>query len=196
MLSSERSNAPLEDGGGQVPPFNEAIALLDNQRAAPVRAVLHAFEAYEVAEADLQDRLQRLLGIGSNDLVALRFIRSRELEGDPARPRDVEVRLRTSSAGATAITNRLKAAGLIDKPTHEHDRRARVLTLTSDGRRRLAAALGDSSMAADRLLASVTASDAERLAGVLIALAQIVSETGRGEPISEQLRHDDQTPRS
>ena len=164
-----------------MPPFNEAIALLDNQRAAPVRAVLHAFEAFEVAEADLRERLQRLLGIGPNDLVALRFIRSRELEGDPARPRDVEIRLRTSSAGATAITNRLKTAGLIDKPTHEHDRRARVLTLTPEGRRSLADALGDSPHAVDRLLASVTASDAERLASVLTALAAIVAETGRGD---------------
>lgn len=169
-----------------MPPFNEAIALLDNQRAAPVRAVLHAFEAYEVAEADLRDRLQQLLGIGPNDLAALRFIRSRELEGDPARPRDVEIRLRTSSAGATAITNRLKAAGLIDKPAHEHDRRARVLTLTPEGRRSLADALGDSPHAVDRLLASVTASDAERLASVLGALAEIVSRTGRGSALSNR----------
>jgi DNA-binding MarR family transcriptional regulator len=163
-----------------VPPFNEAIALLDNQRAAPVRAVLHAFEAYELAEADLQERLQRLLGIGPNDLVALRFIRSRELEGDPARPKDVEIRLRTSSAGATAITNRLKAAGLIDKPAHEHDRRARVLTLTPEGRERLTAALGDAPRAVDHLLAAVDVSDAARLASVLRALTQIVNTTGQG----------------
>jgi len=167
-----------------MPPFNEAIALLDNQRAAPVRAVLHAFEAYEVAEADLRERLQRLLGIGPNDLVALRFIRSRELEGDPARPRDVEIRLRTSSAGATAITNRLKAAGLIDKPAHEHDRRARVLTLTSEGRRRLTAALGDAPHAVDHLLASVDVSDAERLASVLRALTLIVNRTGQSPACS------------
>lgn len=168
-----------------MPPFNEAIALLDNQRAAPVRAVLHAFEAYEVAEADLQERLQRLLGIGPNDLVALRFIRSRELEGDPARPRDVEIRLRTSSAGATAITNRLKAAGLIDKPAHAHDRRARVLTLTAEGRRRLTAALGDSPQAVDGLLGSVSVTDAERLASLLQALTRIVEATGRGAASSE-----------
>ena len=164
-----------------MPPFNEAIALLDDQRAAPVRAVVHAFEAFEVAEADLRERLQRQLGIGPNDLVALRFIRSRELEGDPARPRDVEIRLRTSSAGATAITHRLKAAGLIDKPAHEHDRRARILTLTPEGRRRLTEALGDSPRQVDRLLESVSVPDAERLAAVLRALAQIVGETGRGD---------------
>lgn len=162
-----------------MPPFNEAIALLDNQRARPVRAVLHAFEAYELAEADLRQRLQRLLGIGENDLIALRFIRSRELEEQPARPKDVEIRLRTSSAGATAITNRLKAAGLIDKPAHAQDRRARVLTLTPEGRQRLTAALGQSPREVDRLLAAVTDSDAERLAGVLRALTQIVDGTGR-----------------
>lgn len=162
-----------------MPPFNEAIALLDDQKAVPVRAVLHAFEAYEVAEADLRARLQQLLGIGENDLIALRFIRSRELEGNPARPKDVQTRLRTSSAGATAITNRLKAAGLIDKPQHANDRRARALTMTAEGRQQLAAALGDSPLDVDRLLQSVTVQDAERLASVLRALTGIVNATGR-----------------
>lgn len=168
--------------GTRVPPFSEAIALLDANRARHVGAIVDAIEAYEMAEADLRQRMQQLLGIGESDYIALRFIRSRELEGRPARPKDVEIRLRTSSAGATAITNRLKAAGLIDKPTRERDRRERVLTLTAEGRRRLTDALGQSPQQVDQLLAPVSDADAVRLAQLLRALTHIMERTGLGTP--------------
>src|SRR4051812_3590780 len=70
---------------------------LEPQSAAIVRAL----RAFDEAEALMRGRLRSLLGVGPTDLAALRYIRSRESQGDPARGTDLRRRLGVSSAAAT-----------------------------------------------------------------------------------------------
>ena len=125
----------------------------------------------------MRSRIRQRLGLGSTDLAALRYIRSREVQGDHARGTDLRRRLGVSSAAATTITNRLTAAGFIEKPRDPSDGRARNLSLTAVAHERIAEVLRDTEQRLDAVLSAVSAEEAARIVGLVEEATEILGVT-------------------
>lgn len=164
MSDSEAQAAALEAIAGD----------LDPQAAA----IVTAMREFDDAELRMRSRFRRLLGVGSTDLAALRFIRSRERQGKPAHGTDLRHRLGVSSATATTITNRLTVAGFIEKPRDPVDGRVRVLRLTEDARQRIDEVVGDTERRLDEVLTSITAEEAARIVELVESATRVVEDAG------------------
>jgi DNA-binding MarR family transcriptional regulator len=164
----------MQDAGAT--PADLIPEVLQPQAASIVRAL----RAFDEAEALMRGRFRSLLGVGSTDLAALRYIRSREAQGDPARGTDLRRRLGVSSAAATTITNRLTAAGFIEKPRDPTDKRARVFHLTDEARVRIDAVLGDTEHRLDEVLTAISEEEAERIVTIVDAATAVINDAGRG----------------
>ena len=165
----------MSDVQAAAEPLELVVGELDPQATAIV-TVLRAFDD---AELRMRSRFRRLLGVGTTDLAALRFIRSRERQGTPARGTDLRQRLGVSSATATTITNRLTVAGFIEKPRDPVDGRARVLRLTPDARKRIDLVVGDTEARLDAVLTSITPEEARRIIELVESATQVVEDAGR-----------------
>ena len=89
-------------------------------------AVLHLRDA-ERREAALT---QRISGLSSSDLLALRYLVQAQRDRRKVSPKDVMVMLDTSSATVTNVVERLVSRGFIEREQHPSDRRAHYLLPT------------------------------------------------------------------
>lgn len=167
----------MSDVDAAAEPLELVVGELDPQAAA----IVTALRAFDDAELRMRSRFRRLLGVGTTDLAALRFIRSRERQGNPARGTDLRQRLGVSSATATTLTNRLTVAGFIEKPRDPVDGRARVLRLTAETRERIDHVVGDTESRLDAVLLSITAEEARRIIELVESATSVVEDAGRGE---------------
>ncbi|HEY0374682.1 MAG TPA: MarR family transcriptional regulator [Amnibacterium sp.] len=168
----------MSDVEAAVEPLELVVGELDPQATA----IVTALRAFDDAELRMRSRFRRLLGVGTTDLAALRFIRSRERLGSPARGTDLRQRLGVSSATATTITNRLTVAGFIEKPRDPVDGRARVLRLTPDARARIDLVVADTEARLDAVLTSITPEEALRIVQLVEAATKVVEDAGRPDP--------------
>lgn len=145
-------------------------------------SIVAALRAFDEAEALMRGRFRALLGVGATDLAALRYIRSREAQGEPARGTDLRRRLGVSSAAATTITNRLTAAGFIEKPRDPTDKRARVFRLTPMARERIEAVLGDTEPRLDEVLTAISEEEAARIVSIVDAATAVIKDAGTQAP--------------
>lgn len=78
--------------------------------------------------------------------------------GDPfvLRPTDLSRQLMLSPAGMTSRLDRLAEAGLVDRSPDPEDRRSWLVRLSTEGRRKVDAAVTDHVANEERLLASLT----------------------------------------
>lgn len=83
------------------------------------------------AHAELKDGM----GLNATDLATLRLLIVREQRGQLTSPKDVAAHLEITTASATALIDRLVAAGHLRREPHPRDRRSRVLVLTEHARR-------------------------------------------------------------
>lgn len=157
-----------------------SVDLLADALEPQAAEIVRALRDFDEAEALMRGRFRALLGVGATDLSALRYIRSREKQGEPARATDLRRRLGVSSAAATTITNRLTTAGFIEKPRDPADRRARVLRLTEDARRRIDEAVGETEHRLDDVLMSITSDEARRIIELVEACTAVVNQAGGG----------------
>jgi DNA-binding MarR family transcriptional regulator len=168
----------MSDVEAAVEPLELVVGELDPQATA----IVTALRAFDDAELRMRSRFRRLLGVGTTDLAALRFIRSRERLGSPARGTDLRQRLGVSSATATTITNRLTVAGFIENPPDPVDGRARVLRLTPDARARIDLVVSDTEARLDDVLTSITPEEARRIVELVEAATKVVEDAGRPGP--------------
>jgi DNA-binding MarR family transcriptional regulator len=156
---------------------SDATGLLVDALAPQATTIVEALRAFEDAEMRMRSRIRSQLGLGTTDLAALRYIRSREALGDHARGTDLRRRLGVSSAAATTITNRLTAAGFIEKPRDPTDGRARKLSLTAYAHQRIAEVLGDTESRLDDVLAAIPEDEATRIVELVTSATEIVADT-------------------
>jgi len=162
-----------------VPVAAEPLELVVGELDPQATEIVAALRAFDDAELRMRSRFRRLLGVGTTDLAALRFIRSRERQGDLARGTDLRQRLGVSSATATTITNRLTAAGFIEKPRHPVDGRVRVLRLTEAARERIDLVVGDTEARLDEVLTAITPEEARRIVELVESATRVVEDAGR-----------------
>lgn len=165
----------MSDPNRAAEPLELIVGDLDPQATA----IVSALREFDDAELRMRSRFRRLLGVGSTDLAALRFIRSREKQGRPAHGTDLRKRLGVSSATATTITNRLTVAGFIEKPRDPVDGRVRVLRLTSEARERIDTVVGDTEARLDEVLTSISAEEAVRIIELVGSATRVVEDAGR-----------------
>lgn len=102
----------------------------------PDTGVLEALQVYRAAETAMRRRTGAAMGIGENDLLALRLILDNAARGRRTAAKDVSAYVGVSSASTTALIDRLVRAGFIERRPNEIDRRSVDLLPTR-------AALGD-----------------------------------------------------
>ena len=114
----------------------------DAQRERSV-AVLEAMRTYRSAESAMRTRTQRSMGLGENDLLALRYLIMAKQDGRSIGHKELTTYLGISSASTTVLIDRLEKAGQVRREHSPFDRRALILIPTATTDADIQAALGD-----------------------------------------------------
>jgi DNA-binding MarR family transcriptional regulator len=140
----------------------------------PDTAVLEALQVYRAAEAAMRRRTGAAMGIGENDLLALRLILDNTAAGRTTFAKEVSAYLGVSSASTTLLVDRLVRSGFVERRQSRADKRSVELVPTR-------AALGDTGpllAAAQEQLAAATAElspdEAETVTKFLVKMRQTV----------------------
>jgi DNA-binding MarR family transcriptional regulator len=120
----------------------------------------------------LVDEIQAgVMSAGFRDVTPLHgFAFARIAEGD-ATTADLASHLAISKQAAAQLTQRLVAAGYVERRPHPSDHRARLLTLTERGHACTRAARHAAERAVDRWRTEITAHDARQFETALLTLA-------------------------
>ncbi|MEM7051431.1 MAG: MarR family transcriptional regulator [Acidobacteriota bacterium] len=132
----------------------------------------------------LKKRAHRVLapfGLGYTDLDVLATLRR---SGEPCvlRPADLLQKVLIQSGSLTACLDRLERQGWVERVPNPQDRRGRSVALTKSGRELVDRAIAARFASAEELMASVAASDRDRLADLLRDLLAIVNSVQEESP--------------
>lgn len=116
----------------------------DDAGAQDAVSVLRALRHLRVAETGMRTRTQRSMGMGENDIVAVRHVIRGRQAGSYVSPKDLAETLNISSASTTTLIDRLEKSGHIERQPHPTDRRALILVPTPSADRDVRAALSGS----------------------------------------------------
>jgi DNA-binding MarR family transcriptional regulator len=106
-------------------------------------AVLEAMRTYRAAESAMRRRTQLSMGMGENDLLALRYVITAQQDGRSIGPKELAGYLGISSASTTVLIDRLERSGQLRRENSPFDRRALILVPTATTDAEIQAALGD-----------------------------------------------------
>ena len=98
--------------------------------ARPDTGVLEALQVYRAAEAAMRRRTGAAMGIGENDLLALRLILDNTAAGRPTAAKNVSAYLGVSSASTSALIDRLVRGGFVQRRPSTVDKRSTELVPT------------------------------------------------------------------
>jgi DNA-binding MarR family transcriptional regulator len=147
----------------------------DEPDARDAVAVLQALRKLRVAENGMRSRSQQAMGMGENDIAAVRHVIRGRQSGVFVSPKDLAESLHISSASTTTLIDRLEKSGHIERQPHPTDRRALILVPTPSADRDVRAAL---SVSHERMLAvaeSLTAAERGVVVGFLERMAAAVA---------------------
>lgn len=97
--------------------------------------LMAALRAWHRAAARMSEASRRYMKLNENDMHALRLLIASENAGEVVTARAVADHLGISSAATTKMLDRLERGGHVVRRPHPDDRRAIVLTVTSETRR-------------------------------------------------------------
>jgi DNA-binding MarR family transcriptional regulator len=120
----------------------------------------------------------RELGLHQVEVAALEHL----VVSGPLTPGELGHRLGLTSGGVTALAGRLVDAGHVSRSDHPSDRRMRVLAVTEEGRRHVAAYAGPVLEPAERALSWLSAEDAETLERFLDLLVPLKERAAAATP--------------
>ena len=106
-------------------------------------AVLEAMRTYRAAESAMRRRTQVSMGMGENDLLALRYVIMAQQAGRSIGPKELTGYLGISSASTTVLLDRLESKGQLRRENSPFDRRALILVATATTDAEVRAALGE-----------------------------------------------------
>jgi DNA-binding MarR family transcriptional regulator len=115
-------------------------AQTDQQRG---RRVLEAMRAYRAADAAMRRRTQEAMGMGENDLLALRYLIRARQQGKDVAPKELAQYLGISSASITALLDRLERSGHVRREPSPFDRRGLIVVPTATTDDEVRKTLGD-----------------------------------------------------
>ncbi|MFB2586610.1 MarR family winged helix-turn-helix transcriptional regulator [Herbiconiux liukaitaii] len=106
-------------------------------------AVLEAMRSFRTAESAMRRRSEASLGMGENDLVAMRYLLRAAEQGKSVGPKELAQYLGITSASITVLLDRLEKQGHIHREPSPFDRRALIIVPTVPTDEVQAATLGD-----------------------------------------------------
>lgn len=115
----------------------------DDPRRQRSVEVLEAMRTYRAAESAMRRRTQVSMGLGENDLLALRYIATAYQEKRTVGPKELTAYLGISSASTTVLLDRLEKAGRVMRESSPFDRRALIIVPTETSDEQLRQTLGD-----------------------------------------------------
>jgi DNA-binding MarR family transcriptional regulator len=139
------------------------------QPAAAAREVLESLRLYRAADTAMRRRTRTSMGMGENELLAVRFLLRARRSGTSASPKQLSDYLGISSASTTLLIDRLERSGHVSRASHPTDRRSIVLAATDKAESDVRETLGDMH---ERMLAAAEMT-AEESAVVLSFLTRI-----------------------
>ena len=104
--------------------------------------VLNALRRYRAAETAMRRRTRDSMGMGETDLLAVRFLLQAQRTGRTVSPKDLSAYLKISSASTTILIDRLVKSNHVRRDPHPTDRRALVITPTTETDDEVRATLG------------------------------------------------------
>lgn len=107
------------------------------------RRVLEAMRAYRAADAAMRRRTQEAMGMGENDLLALRYLIRAQQQGKDVAPKELAQYLGISSASITALLDRLERSGHVRREPSPFDRRGLIVVPTPATDAEVRETLGD-----------------------------------------------------
>ncbi|GGF22838.1 hypothetical protein GCM10011399_15590 [Subtercola lobariae] len=118
------------------------------------------------------------MGLGENDLLALRFILDQRAVGHPVASKDVTRYLGISSASTTVLLRRLESGGFVERRENSADRRSSeiVPTTAAEGDTGPMLAVAQNNMAA--AIQTLTVEEARIVARFLTMMRQTVDQIG------------------
>ncbi|MFF4648360.1 MarR family winged helix-turn-helix transcriptional regulator [Streptomyces sp. NPDC001380] len=153
--------------------------------AVPVSGSEVAWALRELLRAnrEAEHALARRLGMGATDLGALEHLIEGErlAEGGGLGPVELGDRLGIRSASATALVDRLQAAGHVTRAPHPTDRRRQVVHTTAHARQELAGALQPLIDAVDGVVAALGPDERDAVARFLSGAAAAVRAASAAE---------------
>ena len=105
-------------------------------------AVLNALRRYRSAETAMRRRTRDSMGMGETDLLAVRYLLQAQRAGRIVKPKDLAEYLKISSASTTVLVDRLVRSNHVRRDPHPTDRRALVITPTTETDDEVRATLG------------------------------------------------------
>lgn len=106
-------------------------------------AVLEAMRVYRAAESAMRRRSQETLGMGENDLGAMRYLLRAAEQGKTVGPKELAQYLGITSASITVLLDRLEKNGHITRQPSPFDRRALIIVPAPPSDALRQATLGD-----------------------------------------------------
>ncbi len=114
------------------------------------------------------DRNIASLPLGMSDFAILEAL----LHKGPLAVNTLGAKVRLTSGSATTAVDRLEAKGLVERKADAHDRRARVVHLTAEGRKLIQTAFAEHADALEKAASSLSRRERAELMGLLKKLGQ------------------------
>ena len=145
------------------------------------RAILH----FRNAERIQAEHAQRLSGLSSLDLAAIRYLVQGYRDQRDLSPKDLIVMLDTSSATVTNVVERLVERGYLTRVQHPTDRRAHYLVPTEEAVRRVDEAYESHHSALVDVIETLSPEQAKAAADVITHLADSLDRLAARDIASE-----------
>ncbi len=143
-------------------------------------AVLNALRRYRAAETAMRRRTRDSMGMGETDLLAVRFLLQAQRSGRSVSPKDLAAYLKISSASTTILIDRLVKSNHVRRDPHPTDRRALVITPTTETDDEVRATLGIMHRRMMSIAEGLSADDARVVA---VFLEQMRSAVDQVDPV-------------
>lgn len=142
-----------------------------------MHALLTAVRGLVAADRDMRRTFSGRMALSENDVRAVRFVIAAERSDRPGTPRELAAHLGITTAAATALLDRLVAAGHVSRSPHPTDGRSKVVLPTEHAYREVRDLL---TPAHDRMRA-VAARVPQEMAPAVIAFLVELAEAMRNE---------------
>jgi DNA-binding MarR family transcriptional regulator len=137
-------------------------------------AVLNALRRYRASETAMRRRTRDSMGMGETDLLAVRFLLQSQRAGRSVSPKDLAAYLKISSASTTILIDRLVKSDHVRRDPHPTDRRALVITPTTETDDEVRATLGVMHRRMMSIAEGMSADDARAVAVFLERMREAV----------------------
>lgn len=148
----------------------------DDAARARTVDVLEALRAYRAAEAAMRRRTREAMGMGENDLLALRYLLRSQGQGVAVSPKDLARYLGISSASTTVLIDRLEKSGHVARRPSPSDRRALIIVPTGASDAEVRATLGEMHSRMFEVAKGLDADQANAVTVFLTAMREAVDQ--------------------